>query len=77
MFEKMRFQVRNDGLVRAADGSCIAAESASGIFCFFPKKAVSFICDRSCGDNGTKTCKHVILSTEKYGELQHVVNWFH
>ena len=52
MFEKIRFQVRNDGLVRAADGSCIAAESASDIFCFFPEKAVSFICDRSCGDNG-------------------------
>lgn len=25
----------------------------------------------------TETCKHVILPTEKYGELQHVVNWFH
>ena len=76
MFEKVRFMIRNDGLVSAAKGYCIVGESASCIFCVFPRKAEYFKCDRSCADSRTKTCEHVIVSIEKCEKHQQVGTWF-
>ena len=80
MFEKAKSLVRNDGLVLekpgAIDGSYIVAGSANRIFCVSPGKGGSFNCVRSCINNRTKICEHVIAVAEKSGKLQQFVEWF-
>ena len=45
------------------------------IFFVTQGKGRSFKCDRTCINNATKICEHVIVAAEKCGNLPDFVQW--
>ena len=80
MFENDVSLNQIDGLVTpkpgSFDGFDIAVGTCNIIFFVTPGKGRSFKCDRTCNNNATKICEHVIVVAKKCGNLPDFVQWF-
>ena len=80
MFEKDASLNQINGLVIpkpwSFDGSYVAAGTCNIIFFVTPSKGRSYKRDRTCINNATNICEHVIVVAEKCGNLPDFVQCF-
>ena len=80
MFEKDASLNQIDGLVipkpGSFDGSYVATGTCNINFFVTSGKGRSFKCDRTCINNATKICEHVIVVAEKCSNLPYFVQGF-